>query len=484
MAKKKTTKANEVVISLPPPHSDIQRRIMQSFLDPDGPEDVFVSCGTKFGKTLACSVALGAAMPRNPKTSWRWVAPYYSQSVIGFDNLNSILPKQYTKAKKSSMVVEIPSIETHCKFVHAQNAEQLEGHQIHGYVLDEAAKTDEQVYYSARTTVTRTRSVGMGKFLVPSTPVGRNWFYKMCMEALNEMELAKLNGRKPKQLFFTAPTSANPYILPSVIQSAKDRLPDRLFRQYYQAEWLDESATFTNVINCVFGAPFDLPGGRHAKWFHKNAHKASVVIGADWARGREKGDDSTVYTAIDYEAKPPQVVGILKIKGFTYTEQIRELVQFTKAFQETFKVMHDKTGVGVALDDQLALTGLVYEGKHFNNASKSEMVCNLITAFEQQRISMPNCIDLKSELDSYEMDVTESGQMKFAAAQGSHDDMVSSLMLSWHLARRYADMDVEFKTIADLNKTSLHTYYDKIIEDDDDDYGDWIETIRAVRGGQ
>lgn len=477
-------KNKEVTIQLPPPHSEIQRRIMQSFLDPDGPEEVFVCSGTKFGKTLACSVALGASMPRSPKTSWRWVAPYYSQSVIGFDNLKAILPKAYIKARRSSMEIAIPSIDASCKFVHAQNAEQLEGHQIHGYVIDEAAKVGEQVYYSARTTVTRTRSVGMGKFLVPSTPVGRNWFYRACMDAINEMEMAKLNNRKPRSVFFTAPTSANPYISPDVISDAKLRLPDRLFRQYYLAEWLDEASTFTNVIDCLFGQPFELAVGTYAAWFDKRASECSVVIGADWARGKEKSDDSTVYIAIDYEASRPKVVGILKIKGLSYTEQIKHLVRFTKAFGDCFKVAHDKTGVGVALEDQLAMTGLVYEGQHFSRQSKSEMVCNLITAFEQSRISIPNCADLKSELESFEMEVTEVGHMKFGAAQGAHDDMVCALMLAWGLARRYADMEVEFRSIDDLNKTPLRSYYDELIEDDDDIYGDWIETIKSVRSGQ
>lgn len=470
-----------VTIDLPPPHSEIQRRIMQSFLDPNGPSEVYVSCGTKFGKTLGCSVALGAVMPRHPKTTWRWVAPYYSQSIIGYDNLRAILPKQYTKARKSNMQIEMPSIESVCKFTHSQNAEQLEGHQIHGYVIDEAAKVGEQVYYSCRTTVTRTRSVGMGKFLVPSTPVGRNWFYRMCMEAQNEMELAKLNNRRAESIFFTAPTSANPFISPQVIEDAKIRLPDRLFRQYYLAEWLDESSTFTNVIECLFGQPFELAVGTYAAWFDKKASECSVVIGADWARGKEKSGDSTVYIAIDYEASPAKVVGILKIKGLSYTEQIKHLLRFTKAFNECFKIAHDKTGVGIALDDQLELTGLVYEGKHFSRQSKSEMVCNLITAFEQRRISIPNCSDLKSELDSFEMEVTEQGHMKFQAAQGSHDDMVCALLLAWNLARRYADMEVEFRTMSDLNKTPIKTYYDDLIQDDDDIYGDWIETIKAVR---
>jgi len=434
--------------------------------------------------TLACSVALGAAMPRHPKTEWRWVAPYYSQSVIGFDNLKAILPKQYTKARKSSMQIEMPSIEALCKFVHAQNAEQLEGHQIHGYVLDEAAKVGEQVYYSARTTVTRTRSVGMGKFLVPSTPVGRNWFYRMCMEAQNEMELAKLNNRRAESIFFTAPTSANPFISKDVIADAKIRLPDRLFRQYYLAEWLDESSTFTNVIGCLFGQPFELAVGPYAVWFDKRASECSVVIGADWARGKEKSNDSTVYTAIDYEAEPAKVVGILKLKGLSYTDQIKQLLRFTQAFHDVVKVSHDKTGVGIALEDQLALTGLVYEGQHFSRQSKSELVCNLITAFEQSRLAIPNCSDLKAELESYEMDVTEQGHMSFQAAQGSHDDMVCSLMLAWKLARRYADIEVEFRSLGDLNKTPLRTFYDEMIEDDDDIYGDWIETIKTVRSGK
>ena len=104
-----TEEQKKVTISLPPPHSEIQRTIMQTFLDPDGPEEVFVSCGTKFGKTLACSVALGAASPRHPKTRWVWVAPYYSQSLIGFENLKNILPKEYVRARKSSMTIEIPS---------------------------------------------------------------------------------------------------------------------------------------------------------------------------------------------------------------------------------------------------------------------------------------------------------------------------------------------------------------------------------------
>lgn len=473
-----------VRIELPPPHSQIQKVIMESFLDPDGPDEVFVSCGTKFGKTMACSVALGAALPRFPMTQWRWVAPYYSQAVIGYDNLKNILPKQFVKCRKSNMSIEVPTIDTICKFVHAQNAEQLEGHQIHGYIIDEAAKVTEQVYYSARTTVTRTRSAGMGKFLIPSTPLGRNWFFRLCMEAKNEMELAALNNRKPRQVFFTAPTASNPFISPTVIEDAKVRLPERLFRQYYLAEWLDDSSTFTNVVECMFGEPFMMKPGKYSLWLDSGHADANVVIGADWARGREKSADSTVFTAINYEASPPRVVGIMKLKGLNYTEQMIHLVRFSRNFEETHKVCHDKTGVGVAIDDQLELTGLVYEGQHFSLQSKSEMVCNIITAFEQKRLMIPHCADLKSELDSYQMEVTDDGKMKFGAAPGTHDDMVTSLMLAWNIARKLVDTNVEFRRTDQIKDSAIKSFYDDIISDDDEEHGDWIETIMAVRAGK
>jgi len=473
----------KIQIDLPTPHSKIQKMIMESFIDPGGPIEVYVACGTKLGKTLGCSVALAAAMPTSPATNWRWLAPYYSQSVIGYDNLKAILPGAFTRARRSSMEIEIPSIRTSCKFIHGQNPELIEGHQIHGWVLDEAAKIKEEIYYSCRTTVTRTRSSGMGRMLVPSTPLGRNWFYKNCMEARDEMQLAKLNNRKPRSLFLTAPTSENPFIAPSVIEAARLRLPDRLFRQYYLAEFLEESSVFTGVTECLFGIEFSMSSGKHSAWFDRAAEKCSVVIGADWARGKTTSADSTVFTAINYECSPCRVVGILKLRGLNYTDQIAHLVRFSRKFKDCFRVMHDKTGVGVAIDDQMELTGLVYEGKTFTLQSKSEMVCGLITAIEQQRLEIPHCADLIEELDAFEMDVTPQGHMKFAAAQGNHDDMVCSLMLAWTLARRYADTDVEFRSLDDIkaNKTPIASYYDDVLSDEDDLYGDWIETINAVR---
>lgn len=473
---------NQIEIHLPTPHCSIQKTIMEAFINKEGPDEIIVPCGTKFGKTLSCDGALAAAMPIFPKTDWRWVAPFYSQAEIGYNNLRNILPRNFVRARKTAMTISIPSIEATSRFVHAQNAEQLEGHQIHGYIIDEAAKIKEEVYYSARTTVTRTRSDGFGKMIIPSTPLGKGWFYRKAMEAKNEMELAALNNRKPRMICLTAPTSANPFISPSVIADAKKRLPDRLFRQFYLAEFLDESATFTNIDRCLFGDCFSMPVNRVSQWLDTAARTKSVVIGADWARGSTEKADNTCFIAIDPFGDRPRVCGIMKLRGLNYTQQIAYLCKFAKNFSETLKVNHDKTGVGIAIDDQLKLTDLVFQGITFTLQSKAEMVTSLITATEQTKLEIPNCQDLKNELNTYEMDVTDNGFMRFAAAAGCHDDMVCALLLAYEATRSYRESDLGFVGLDELEGQSQKAYYDSLIEDEDDGvyFNDWLETVKTV----
>jgi len=474
-----------ITIDLPAAHSAKQRQIMNFFVDPDGPEELYIASGTKFGKTLACSAAMAAAVPTFPNTQWRWMAPFYSQAQIGFENIRKILPKDYIRSRKSNMRIEIKGIGSHIDFTHAQNYLQIEGHQIHGYVFDEGSKIDEAIFYSARTTVTKTRSIGMGKFIVPSTPLGRNHFYKLCMEAKNEQELAIINKRKPKKIFITAATADNPFISKEVIASAKLALPIRLFQQYYLSEFLEESSTFGEITPCLYGQEFELAKSPISLWLDEGAKEKFVTIGADWARGRKNTDDDTVFTAIDYESSPVKLVGLLRLKGLNYTEQISQLVKFSRQFVEATLIEHDKTGVGIAIDDQLALTNLVYKGRSFNNHTKPEMVCTLITAFEQQKILIPRCKDLLEQLNDFEMILSDTGMMKFQAAQGCHDDFVTSLMLSYNAAKRYSNSDFDIMNMHDDDneKSYMQSFYDGLVDDDDDGndpLDGWIETIRMV----
>lgn len=458
-----------VQITIPKPHCDIQRKIVNFFVDPAYKEtqELVVACGTKFGKTFGASGALVMGAPRLAQSNWRWLAPYYSQAQIGFNLIQKLLPTEYIDPKKSTLEIEMPANKVHMGFVHGQNAISLEGHEIHGYIMDECAKLNEDVYYSARTTTTKTRSIGYGKKILISTPFGRNWFFKKAMEAQEEMARAEHEKRKPKMIFLTAPTEANPHIAKEVIEEARMNLPERLFKQYYEAEFTDDSTVFGDApFSCLYGDERCFQTAKFGEIRTRDSRDKTVVIGADWARGSEHSRDSTVFTAIDYEHSPPKVVAIQRSKGLNFTSQIKSLVKFANSFEECTKILHDKTGVGIAIDEQLSMTNLPFQGLSFTNERKAELVTKLMTSFEQKRILIPNIFELKHEMKFYSCSITRTGLMKFGAAEGQHDDLVTSLMLANKLALDYSGLDDKFSFMEDLpKKEPIKNYYDELIED-------------------
>jgi hypothetical protein len=77
---------------------------------------------------------------------------------------------------------------------------------------------------------------------------------------------------------------------------------------------------------------------------------------------------------------------------------------------------------------------IIAEGIVFNNTNKNNMVEELIVAFEQNRICIPNFSELINELSSYSVDILPSGKYSYNA-DGGHDDLVCSLFLAYHCYR-------------------------------------------------
>lgn len=467
--KAQSNNVGEIIIDPPAPHSKKQALIMQAFLMPDL-RDIFIACGTKYGKTQAASTALITAGINRPGSKWRWVAPIYEQAKVGMeDYFPKILPPApHVDFKPGNMLIAVPQIGTTFEFWHAKNPMSLEGKAVHGYVIDEAAKCPEQTYFSARTTTTVTK----GPIMAISTPLGKNWFYHQAMNCRDSMEWALSRGKIPDKLFLTAPTEENPFVPRESIERARRELPERLFRQYYGASFIDEGSVFVGTRDCLY--PTTLSGiepGPRQRWIHKDAKSMRVVIGADWA----KSVDYTVFIAIELETR--RVVGFQRFHRVPYTEAIRRLVLFSKEFEEVDIINHDKTGVGSAIDDQLNYTGLSYAGIIFSNSSKAEMVAQLITSIEQKRIFFPRWPELLSEFDSYESSMSASGLISYSAPDGKHDDIVSATMLAHAALLKYGERTYDVRFLEDLTtladsktkmpKDSIEAFYASMIDDDD-----------------
>jgi hypothetical protein len=460
-----------ITIAPPTPHSKKQALIMGAFMIP-GLREIYIAAGTKFGKTLAAATAQASLAVSRRQSKHRWVAPIYEQAKIGLDDYFPRLlpPAPHSDFRPGKMLITLPELETSIEFWHAKDPMSLEGKAINSYVIDEAAKCPHQTYISARTTTTRTE----GPMMIASTPLGKNWFYTACMEAKEHQEWAFRKGVTPEKIFITARTQDNPTINPAVIETARRELPDRLFRQFYMAEFMDDGSVFAGTRECLYGPEIDAYGERQ-RWFLEGCKEKTVVIGVDWA----KTFDYCVFIAIDIETR--QVCAFERFHKLPYTEAIRRLHLFAQKFGTIEIILHDKTGVGGAIDDALANLPYAYRGVNFSNQSKGDMVARLITAVEQQEIHLPRWPALISEMDTYEVKTTSAGALTYNAAGGKHDDIVSALMLAHSGLLKYGDRTIEVFFLEDLGRVdkekakpaadldSLEGFYSSLVEDDDDD---------------
>jgi hypothetical protein len=460
------------IIKLAQPHSEKQRVIMQALITP-GVREIWVPCGTKFGKTFAAASAVCARAPFSPGGLIRWIAPIYSQSKIGFNYIRRMMPGEpLVKINKAELSIHFNPTDTSIEIKSGRNPEDLEGEATSANVLDEVAKMTRQVYDSTKTTTTVTR----GPILAISTPRGKNWFYTKCMEARERMQWDLRRGKPPTILYITAPSTDNPLVSAEAVEDARRGLPDRLFRQYYQAEFIDDGSVFAGYRDCIAGEAIETID-KSQRWFLPgyDTTKGQVVIGADWAKTK----DWTVFVAIDVPTR--RIVAFQRFHKTPYTEAVGRLIRFSKQFADVIVINHDKTGLGGVIDDLLANSDIPYNGITFTNSFKAEEVAKLITAFEQKLLTIPNWSHLLDELECYEVKATPTGNMTYAAAEGKHDDIVSALMLAYSALSQYADAvyDVRFvegNKIVDAygsevkdTQSPIERYYQDIVGMSDDD---------------
>lgn len=403
---------------------------MNAFFIPDLLE-MWVACGSKFGKTWAASSAMSLAVPLEKQALFRWIAPIYSQSRIGFSYIKRMLPGEpFVKANESSLSLYFRDNDSLIQCFHGQDPESLEGEATRGNILDEASKMREEVYASVKTTV----GVTAGPIIGISTPRGKNnWFYRKCMEAKEEMLRAQREGRRPRKIFIHAPSWTNPAVSMDVINDAKRTMPLRLWRQYYEADFVTDGSVFSGLDHCWKTDYIDHTD--QFLWVHPEADKMAVVMGVDWARNV----DFSVFTASCIKTR--QIVGIWRMRGVAYPQQIRKLKTFTERFASVETVWHDKTGVGVALDDMLAGTDLPFHGIVFSNASKNELMVKLMLSFEEASYGMPQIAALVTEFNDIEVKTTATGLPTYSAPAGATDDIVMAVALSHAAMLQHSDRD-------------------------------------------
>ena len=475
-------------MTLPKPYADWQAMLMRAKL-----RLAVFPIGTKCGKSLGGSSRIANfsfKMPRDQDALFRIIAPTYPLSGITFRYLHRLLPPRLPSQKgltpgqqadaarvwerftpersDSGLWMKWRHNDARIQCVHGQDPEvTVEGERVHGNVLDEASKMRQQVYASALSTTSQTG----GWNVLYSTPRGKNWFYDLYMECREHMRWAARTGGTLEMFADTARTIDSPFVDQRVVEQARKTLPERLFRQLYLAEFIDDGSVFVGYRDCVKGAEI-VTQGKVEAWEASDAAESTVVFGADWA----KRQDYCVIYAIDVAAKKPRCVGFRRLHGVPYVESIKELFRFSKRFKEVILLKHDRTGVGDVIDELLSNLPFPNEGVVFTNTSKASMVDAWSVAIQTKAVELPNWQPLISEHDYYDVRTNQLGRPVYGAISGKHDDIVTACFLAWSAYLETRERDFQVHDLDDLatrtdevDPDSVEGWYRGMIEENDDD---------------
>jgi hypothetical protein len=134
------------------------------------------------------------------------------------------------------------------------------------------------------------------------------------------------------------------------------------------------------------------------------------------------------------------VIDIDRFNGLGWDNQIDRAVNFLRKHRVS-SVLTDQTSIGDPLLEQL--TKKLYEnrvdvraeGLQFTNQSKREIVENLSVLLSKREITIPDEEQLVKELQYFEYELTQSGNIRMNAHSGYHDDLVIALALACKAAK-------------------------------------------------
>lgn len=374
---------SEIQIRLPELHQNQQKIIREA------KRFNVLDCGRRWGKSkLSVNLLVEGALDGYPVG---YFAPTYKLLEGTFKECFNAL-EQVIKRKHDQQFIELVTGGI-IEFWSLDNPNAGRSRKYKVAIIDEAAFVKE--LWEAWTQSIRPTLTDMkGGAWFMSTPKGKNDFYKLWMRGQTGEE-----GWASWQM----PTSTNPFIDFSEIESAEKDLPALAFKQEYLAEFNDNVANpfgFQFIKQCTMPQSIEQP----------------VCYGVDLA----KSFDWTVIIGLD---RFGQVAYFERFqKDWNITKQI--ILQLPKA-----PIKVDSTGVGDPIVEDLQRQRPNVFGFKYSATSKQQLMEGLQSAIHQRKVGFPEGVITK-ELESFEYEYTRTG-VRFNAPAGMHDDCVNALALAW-----------------------------------------------------
>ena len=363
-----------------------------------------MDCGRRFGKTVLAVKRLSDPALQGKPTFY--FAPNFPMLSEVWRNLQyRLAPVTKQKSQSEHRLELVTGGVVRCWSL--DNIDSVRGQKCAHAVIDEAClipKLQEAWENSIRPTLTDFK--GSADFL--STPKGMDYFWQLYTRGQSEDH--------PDWKSWQFPTTSNPYIDPSEVEAARLELPERVFRQEYLAEFLEDGAGVFRGVREVIDA------GRIT---NEPSTTYPNYLGVDLARV----EDFTVLNVLN--AQGVQIYHE-RFNQITWERQIASITRVAKDYRA--KIVIDSTGVGDPIYERLRLSGLDIEGYGLTNPSKEALIDNLAMLIEQGKVRLMDLPTQTAELLAYEYSLSPSRKVTMNAPSGMHDDCVISLAMSaWGL---------------------------------------------------
>ena len=367
-----------------------------------------LACGRRWGKTrLGSAECVGVGLMG--KRAW-WIAPSYKMANVGW-RLIRRLAAQIPGAdiKRGEKAVYFPG-GGEVAVRSADNPDSLRGEGLDFAVLDECAFIKDSVWPES---IRPALSDRKGGAMFISTPKGRNWFWRLWVAGNDD----KIGDWKS----FHFSTTDNPYIDPEEVATAKNSLPSRVFQQEYLAEFIDDAGgVFRGVMAAATSTEQQQAIDNH-----------EYVIGVDWG----KHNDFTVISVFDMDEQ--RQVLLDRFNQIDYSVQRGRLMAIANRFNDPL-VVAERNSIGEPILEQLRNDGLRVWHDHAGKpgfyttvSNKQNLINDWALAFESGNAKILMDDVQIAEHQAYEMERMSSGNFRYNAPSGMHDDTVIASALAW-----------------------------------------------------
>lgn len=399
-----------------PPLEEWQKEVYDDVHNAQGNGNIYVvKSKRQVGKSCLAAVLL-IEYALTDKCISVVVEPTQAQSRRLFKQICDMMqPTGLVKSANSQLLTMEFENGSEILFKSAEQRDALRGFTVSGLlVIDEAAFIPDAIFEILYPTA----DANNAPILIISTPL-------FCSGEFYNLYMRGMSGDKHTKSYNWSKYDTSKYLSKEKLEHYRETISSLKFKSEYLGEFISEgSYIFGNISNCIYA--------------DKNEN-SPVYAGIDWGAGN--GGDYTVMTLMD---KYGVITEIYAFNDLGPVEQINKIRDIIKSKPSLKTICVEMNSIGTIYYDMLK-KGVDKDIRKFQttNDSKREIIEQLITAFQTQKIGIPYDEELILELQHYSVEKTVKGYT-YNGADGVHDDYVMALALCYDTYKKKRDQSFSF----------------------------------------